>query len=103
MGKSALILVVASVYSWTMTMSNRAAIFMDREDKQAFYEEKVLAREQALIGFNEVVANSIGDFDNYRLDLFDRSYRDGGFSISALSTTSDTINVFATGTVGRAE
>jgi len=103
MGKAALILVIASVYSWTMTLSNRAATFMDREDKQAFYEEKVLAREQALIGFNEVVANTVGDFDNYRLDLFDKTYRDGGFSISALSNTKDTVNVFATGTVGRAE
>ena len=103
MGKSALLLVIVSLYSWTLTNSNQKNIFLEREDEQAFYEEKVLAREQALSGFDMVVSNTVSDFDNFRIDLLKKPYRDGNFSMSALSSTNNVVTVLATGTVGRAE
>lgn len=103
MGKSALLFVIVSIYSWSMTSSNQSRVLLELEDEQAFYEEKVLAREQALSGFNMVVSDTENDFDNYRSDLLSKAYRDGNFSISAIGASGDTVTVAATGKVGRAE
>lgn len=103
MGKSAIILVLVLMYGWTLNYSTQNKTFLEREDEQAFYQEKVLAREQALSGFNMIVSDTENDFDNYRLNLLSKPYRDGSFSISAIGLSGDTVTVLATGTVGRAE
>ncbi len=103
MGKSAILLVLVSIYGWTLNYSTQSRAFLEREDEQAFYQEKVLAREQALSGFNMIVSDTENDFDNYRLNLLSKPYRDGSFSISAIGLSGDTVTVLATGTVGRAE
>lgn len=103
MGKSALLLAIVSIYSWTMTSSNQNRVRLEIEDEQAFYEEKVLAREQALSGFNLVVSNTENDFKTYRLDLESTEYGDGEFSISAITGPDNIVQVTATGKVGRAE
>ena len=103
MGKSAILLALASILSWTMTSSSRHQTFLEQEDEQAYYEEHVLAREKALSGFNVVVSNTSFDFTGYRTELTSSDYRDGTFDITAMSSTGDTVNVTATGRVGRAD
>ena len=102
MGKSALLLVLVSTLGWTMTRSGQNLTFLDREDEQAYYEEQVLARENALSGFDVVVSNTSFDFTGYRTEHTSSDYRDGNFDITALSSSGDTVNVMATGRVGRA-
>ncbi|MCH8123068.1 MAG: hypothetical protein IH853_08105 [Bacteroidetes bacterium] len=103
MGKSAILLAIVSIYSWTMTSSSQNSILLELEDEQAFYEEKVLAREQALSGFNMVVSKTQNDFMSYRIDLESSLYGDGEFSISAVTGPDNTVQVTATGRVGRAQ
>ena len=102
MGKTALLLVLASIYAWTLNSSTQNKNYLEREDEQAFYQEKVLARERAMSGFNVVVTDTENDFDNFRLNLKSTPYRDGNFSISAIGQSGDTVTVLATGSVGRA-
>lgn len=102
MGNSAILLVLAAILSWTITSSSRHQIFLEQEDEQAYYEEKVLAREKALSGFNIVVSNTEYDFTGYRTELTSSDYRDGTFDITATSVSGDTVSVTATGRVGRA-
>ncbi|GMQ80624.1 MAG: hypothetical protein BMS9Abin05_0052 [Rhodothermia bacterium] len=103
MGKTALLLVLVSIYGWTLNSSTQSRNYLEREDEQAFYQEKVLARERAMSGFNVVVTDTENDFDNFRLDLLSNQYRDGTFSISAIGGSGDTVTVLATGSVGRAD
>ena len=84
MGKGAILLVLAAIYGWTMTVSNKKQVYLEREDEQALYEESVLARERALSGFDIVVAGTEDDFTNFRPDGTTQSYRDGSFTYSAV-------------------
>ncbi|MCZ6704443.1 MAG: hypothetical protein O6942_00950 [Bacteroidetes bacterium] len=102
MGKSAILLVLVLIYGWSLNTSSQSRAYLEGEDEQAFYQEKVLARESAISGFNVIVTDTENDFDNFRLALQSRSYRDGNFSISAIGLSSDTVTVLATGSVGRA-
>lgn len=103
MGKVALLLVLASMFSWTMMSADQRESFFQLSDNEALYAEKVLARENALSGFNIVVSNTEQDFTGYRELLDEVNYRNGSFDITATSTSGDTVRVKAQGTVGRAD
>jgi hypothetical protein len=103
MGKGAILLVLVSLFSWTVTHSTRQKTFLETQDEQAMYGERVLAREAALSGFNSVVALTEGDFTGFRTESTTSAYKDGSFTISSVPGAGDTMLVSATGRVGRAD
>ena len=101
MGKAALILVLGSVIAMAFAVQLVSRTEIGSEDEQAFYEEKVLARERAYSALNIAVANLQSDYDGYRSSGVHTD--DGVYSIELASIDADLIAVKAIGYAGRSE
>jgi len=103
MGKGAIILVLVSLLGWTMSHATRQETFLQTQDEQALYGERVLAREAALSGFNVAFSKTEENFTKFRTDGTTTEYKDGDFTISAVQGgNADTVAITSTGRVGRA-
>ncbi len=103
MGKAAIFLVTAAMLGFSGNYASQFAIERERDDVQALYQERVLARELAHSAFNVLVAGTAADFENYRPAITDNAYRDGRYTFTAIGDPGAPVSLEATGRVGRAE